>query len=342
MEPDSGYLQYRKDFSIPGTPTVLFLDADGKEIDRFVGYGGEEDRDEIFQKLKDYAAGINTLPVLLTDLEKKPSDVDVNFKLAEKYQDRSEKDKAMFYFEKVLELDPNDERDHKVESTYQVAFFQARTKQNVEPMKAFITTNPDEEYLLNAYSTLASIYSRRKDTINTVATYEEALQKLPDNAQLMNSYAGAIFRGKIEDLYDKGLELNEKAKILNPDLEISTIRTLVSYYRNFENKEKVSEIFENGIEQHPDNDGLKDIYAETIFNMAIESKYDRGIEIMENAIAKNPDLVHKNFFLGLLYQRNGELEKAIAAVKKVVEKYPTQMLYADQLARMEKRLKESK
>ena len=58
-------------------------------------------------------------------------------------------------------------------------------------------------------------------------------------------------------------------------------------------------------------------------------------------IAKNPDLVHKNYFLGLLYQRNGELEKAITALKKVVEKYPTQM-YTGLLERLEKKLKETK
>ncbi len=232
QDPDSGYPQYRKDFSIPGTPTVIILDADGKEIDRFVGYGGEEDRDKTFQKVKDYAAGINTLPALLAGLEKNPDDVEVNFKLAEKYQDRYEMDKTTPYFEKVLELDPNDEKGHKVEATYQIALFQARTKQNVDPLKAFIATNPEEKYLVNAYATLASIYSRKRDAKNTVATYEEALQKFPDNVRLTYSYASAIFRGKMEDLYKKGLELNERNKTLDPEWEIDSVYNLVTYYTN--------------------------------------------------------------------------------------------------------------
>ena len=267
--------------------------------------------------------------------------MDLNFKLAEKYQDRFESDDIP-HFEKVLELDPNDEKGYKVEATYQVALFQARTKQNVDPLKAFIATNPEEKYLVNAYATLASTYSRKKDPENTVATFEEALKALPDNARLMYSYASTIFRGKMEDLYEKGLELNEKVKTLDPDMEISTIYNLVTYYTNLEDKDKIIETFETAIEQNPDSAGLKSRYASTINSIEIESKYDKGIEIMENALVENPDGVYMNYTLGLLYHKKGELEKAIAAVKKVVDKYPTRKVYSDALAKMEKELEETK
>ncbi len=49
-----------------------------------------------------------------------------------------------------------------------------------------------------------------------------------------------------------------------------------------------------------------------------------------------------NYTLGLLYQKKGELQKAIEAVKKVVDKYPTRKVYATTLAKMEKELEESK
>ncbi len=251
-------------------------------------------------------------------------------------------DKVAPHFEKVLELDPNDEKGHKVEATYQVALFQARSKQNVDPLKAFIATNPEEEYLVNSYATLASIYSRKKDKEKTVATYEEALQKLPDNARLMYSYASTIFRVKMEDLYKKGLKLNEKVKTLDPDREVSTIYNLVNYYTNIKDTEKIIETFENAIGKFPDNARLKSSYASSINSMKITSKYDKGIEIMENALAADPDAVYMNYTLGLLYQNNGKLEKAIEAVKKVVDKYPTRKVYANTLAKMEKELEESK
>ena len=251
-------------------------------------------------------------------------------------------DKTTPYYEKVLELDPDDEKGHKVEASYQVALSQARTNQNVEPLKTFIATNPEENYLVNAYSTLASTYSRKKDTENTVATYEEALQKLPDNTRLMFSYASTIFRGKMEDLYEKGLELNEKVKTIDPDMEGRTVDNLVTYYTNLEDKEKIIETFENAIAQNPDDARLKSSYASSINSMEIVSKYDKGIELMENALAADPDAVYMNYTLGLLYQKKGELEKAIAAVKKVVERYPTRKVYVDALAKMEKELEETK
>ena len=307
-----------------------------------MGYGGEEDRDATFQKIKDYAAGINTLPALLADLEKNPNDVDVNFKLAEKYQDRYETDKTTPYYKKVLELDPDDEKGHLVEATYQVALFEARTNQNVDPLIAFIATDPDEEFLVNAYSTLASTYSRKKDPENTVATYEAALKKFPENVRLTYFYANEIFYGKMEDLYEKGLELNARIKTLDPEWEINAIYNLITYYVNIDDKEKVIETFENAINENPDSAGLKSSYASRINSMEIESKYDHGIELMENALAEDPTALRSNYTLGLLLQKKGELEKAIAALKIVVDKYPTVKVYAEALEKMEKERDELK
>ncbi|MCJ7579132.1 MAG: tetratricopeptide repeat protein [Candidatus Aminicenantes bacterium] len=266
----------------------------------------------------------------------------MNFKLAEKYDDRYEPDKTTPYYEKVLELDPDDKMGHKVEATYQVALFQARTNQNVDPLIAFISTNSDEKYLVNAYSTLASTYSRKKDQENTVATYEEALAKFPDNVELNFYFASEIFSQKIENLYEKGLELNERVKTLDPEWEISAIYNLVTYYANIGDKDKVIETFENAIAANPDNNGLKSSYSSRINTLEIESKYDYGIELMENALAANPDSLRPNYTLGLLYHKKGELEKAIEAIKIVVDEYPTVKIYAEALAKMEKELEEKK
>jgi len=280
--------------------------------------------------------------VLLADLEKNPDDVDLNFKLAKKYDDRYEPDQTMPYYQKVLELDPNNEKGHKVEATYEVAIFKARNEQDVEQLKAFIATEPDEEFLVNSYSTLASTYSRKKEMDNMVATYEEALAKFPDNVQLNFFYANEIFYQKMEDLYEKGLALNERVKTLDPEWEINAIYNLITYYANIGDKEKIIETFENAIADNPDSAGLKSSYASRINSLEIESKYDYGIELMENALAADPDSLRPNYTLGLLLQKKGDLEKAVAALKIVSEKYPTVKVYADALAKAEKELEENK
>ena len=155
---EGDYAELRKDFNVPGTPTVLFLDSSGQEIDRFVGFGragatDEELKAEYIQKVKDFTAGENTLPAILAELDADPDNVGLNFRLAKKYMDRYETDKAIPSFEKVLELDPENTCGHRTESTYQIALNEARVNRNLEPLKAFIASDPEERYLENSYST---------------------------------------------------------------------------------------------------------------------------------------------------------------------------------------------
>jgi tetratricopeptide (TPR) repeat protein len=314
---DEVYPDFRKAYNVRGTPTVLFLDAAGEEIDRIVGYGGK--KDEYFQKVQDYAAGKNTLKALLADFTGKEDDVDANFAMAQKYGDRYETAKAVPYYEKVLELDPDDTKGHKVEASYQVALNAARANQDVEPLKAFIATNPDEKYMVNSYSTLASVYQRKKETDNIVAVWEEALRKFPENARVNYMFASAIFRGRIEDQYDRALELNQKAKTLDPELELSTNYNLISYYTNTKNTDKLIETFEALVAKDPEAGGMMSYYAQTINSQKIESHYDRGIEMARKAVEINEKASGSWYTLAQLYEKKGEKDKAIEAVNKALE-----------------------
>jgi len=314
---DKIYPDFRKEFTIIGTPTVLFLDANGGEIDRIVGYGGE--KDEYFQKVKDYAAGKNTLKALLADFVGKEGDVDANFAMAQKYGDRYETAMAVPYYEKVLELDPDDTKGHKVEASYQVALNQARANQDVEPLKAFIATNPDEKYLVNSYSTLASVYQRKKETDNMVAVWEEALKKFPENARVNYMFASAIFRGRVEDQYERALELNAKVKTLDPEMELAANYNLISYFTNTKNTDKLIETFEALVAKDPEAGGLMSYYAQTINSQKIESHYDRGIEMAQKALEINEKAAGSWYTLAQLYEKKGEKDKAMEAVKKALE-----------------------
>lgn len=332
---DKDYKQYRKDFSVRGTPTVLFLDDQGKEIDRLVGFDGK--KDEYFQTLKDYAAGKNTLTALLPQIEKSPEDVDLNYKMAQKYLDRYELDKAQPYFEKVLELDPEDQKGYGIEATYQIALNEARTNKNIEPLKAFIATQLEEKYLVTAYSTLAFHHQRQRENDQMVATYEEALAKLPENPRLMLSFASSIFLNKIESQYEKGLALNEKAKELDPELELSTYYNMVQYYQNIKDSEKLVETFEEAIQKWPDNTGLKSYFAGTIFRNRIESQYDRGIALGEEIVETIPQAGYYWYTLGQLYQAKGVQDKAAAALKKALELDPENKTFQSALDKARKK-----
>ena len=53
----------------------------------------------------------------------------------------------MPYFEKVLKLDPDDNKGHKTESLFQLAVFEARVMKNGEPLEDFMSGEPGEKYL---------------------------------------------------------------------------------------------------------------------------------------------------------------------------------------------------
>ncbi|MBU4331230.1 MAG: tetratricopeptide repeat protein [Acidobacteria bacterium] len=317
---DDDYDWWREKFQTPGTPTVLFLDAEGNEIDRFVGFGGK--KDETFQMVKDFAAGINTLPALLVELDAKPEDVDINFKLAEKYQMRYEIPKAHPFYEKVLSLDPADTRVHKEEATYQVALYTARTNQDPEPLKAYIAAYPDDkDHLLSAYTTIAGTYQRKQEMDKVVETYEEAMKALPDNARLHYSYAGAIFNGRIEDKYDLGLKLNAKAKELDPEMERSTVYNLMSYYRNTDNKTEMINLLDGALAKWPT---MAYTYASTVTSMEIEDKYNAAMALLQTEIKKdeNAKAGYMWFTLGQLFLKKGDKKAALEHMKKAVELTP--------------------
>ncbi len=336
---DDDYSDWRKKFNTPGTPTVLFLDAEGEEIDRFVGFGGEDaGKDEVFQMLKDFSAGVNTLSAVLAELEQNPEDVGINYKLGKKYLRRFETKEAIPYFEKVLELDPDDTKGYMEEASYRVALQLARTDRDPSALEAFIASDPgNKDYLRTAYTTAASTHARNENLDKAKSLYEAAMEALPDDARLTLSYAGAIFNYKMEDLYEKGLELNEKAKELNPDYELSTVLNLVNYYGNTEQKDKIVDLFEQQIKE---NEDLKSLYASMIVRHEIAGKYDYAIEMMKAEVEKEENA--KSTFLwntlAQLYEKKGDIEAALTHARKAAELSNGATYYTREVARLEKLL----
>lgn len=338
---DEDYTDWRKRFKTSGTPTVVFLDANGEEIDRFVGFGGDEEaKEETFQMVKDFAAGINTLPAILAEQEKNPEDVDIDYKLAKKYLARYEVAKATPLFEKVLELDPDNTKGYKEEATYRVALSAARSQRDPMALEAFIASNPkNRDYLYSAYTTVARTHAGNENLDKARETYEKGLEAFPDNARMMNAYASAIFRFKMEDLYEKGLELNEKAKTLVPELERASVNNLVTYYGNTGQKDKLIQLFEEKIQA---DESMKYFYAASIVNLEIVEKYDYAVEMMQDELKKekNARAAYMWYTLGQIFEKKGDKETAITHMKKASELSPASTYYKGEVERLEKALQE--
>jgi len=333
---DENYRQIRTDHNVRGTPTVLLLNPQGEEIDRTLGFNGK--RDEYFQVLKDFTEGKNTLLSLMKELKKNPDDVETNFMIGKRYVDRYEWESVQPFFAKVLEMDPEDEKGFKSESVFNLAVFETRINGNIEPLQNFIAACTDPDLLYQSYGILASHFIRTEKLDKAAELYEEALKKLPDNADLMTDYAMHIFTNKVEDKYETGFELAKKAMALKPadeDVLFGSYYGILSYYKNTDKQEKYFETFEEVLQKLPKNTFFMYSYAEGILKFKSEDKYDRGIEIAKKALELDPQAAHIWHSLGRLYVEKGDRENALKAVKKAVEINPGSKIYKETLEKLE-------
>jgi len=204
---------YQK-YNIYGLPTTIILSPEGNEIDRIIGFKGKE---KFLQTIKDYVNGINTLAAFLEQEKQNPSDIELLFKIAYKYADRQENEKALNYFSKVVEMDAKRESAFIEEASFNIALFKTKIQKNEEPLVAYLKNCKSAEYKEKTYNQLIRFHKRQKKPEKVLALYEEAISVFPENTSMMNGYAWYIFTQKIPEKYTRGIAVAQRAVELKPD-----------------------------------------------------------------------------------------------------------------------------
>lgn len=244
---DEGAKEFRKDRAVRGFPTVLILKPDGTEVDRIVGFGG--DGDAYMDKLNAYAAGEGTFLALSEKLEGNPDDLTLQVAMAQKRVDRYEYDLAKPHFEKVLELDPENESGHAEEATFYIALVDARAGQ-IDDLKAILAETENESYLKMGYSQLIRYYMQNEQPDQVVEVFEALLTQSPEDTGLMNQYAWVVYENKWADHYDRAIEVAKRAVDLKPDAA-HIWDTLAWLYAENGDKEKAIASMEKAVELDP-------------------------------------------------------------------------------------------
>jgi tetratricopeptide (TPR) repeat protein len=130
---------------------------------------------------------------------------------------REEEDKALKYYQKVVELDPADEHNYRDEAQYQIASIRMRINDDPQSLHEFIEKSSNVGYLMRAYSSLARYYRKHKNVEKLVATHEDCIARFPESTSMMNAFAWDIFRMKASEYYNRGIEVAKKAVELEPD-----------------------------------------------------------------------------------------------------------------------------
>lgn len=91
--------EFAEKYHVVGFPTVLFIDSEGKEIDRIFGYVGPE---AFLSTMKDYAEGRGTLADLAAKSKARPLDLELALDVGFRYAVRGDAVQAKRYFSRLF------------------------------------------------------------------------------------------------------------------------------------------------------------------------------------------------------------------------------------------------
>jgi thiol:disulfide interchange protein DsbD len=184
----------RDRYEIAGFPTVILMKSSGEEIDRIYGYLPPE---EFVSTIQSYLQGKETLEDIENRFQADPTDVELAFKLAEKYEARRKYDQAGLHYQKVVDLDPEDRKGKSQDALLNLAWLEIRKKdylKAVDAFKNFLEKYPESEMAEDAEMYIPYSYANAGDTTKALELYQKFLTDHP------NSKDTSWVRKKIEEL----------------------------------------------------------------------------------------------------------------------------------------------
>ena len=226
-------------------------------------------------------------------------------------------DGAIKAFKKALELDP----DHSG-ARFNLAFAYQRLERYEEAEGAYRDVIERED-LMRAHLMLGILYQKQGRNDLAIAEFEEVLRREPTNA---------MAKGRLESLKPEKVE--EKVEEKKPEVEkevpeeqIVTAPELLPEDLNRKGVEliKVNSLdgaikaFKKALELDPDHSGAR-------FNLAFAYQRLERYEEAEGAyrdVIEREDLMRAHLMLGILYQKQGRNDLAIAEFEEVLRREPT-------------------
>lgn len=167
-------------YRVNGYPTVILTNPKGEEIDRIVGYAPAPD---FIKDINGYLRGEGTLADLENKLKEDTTDIELWFKVGEKYQERKRFDEALFNFNKVISLDPKDSTGKASQALFDIGLLYMRQKDYPKAIIEFqklIKGYPKSELRFDAEEYIPYSYEKIGDTTRAIKLYQKILVNYPD------------------------------------------------------------------------------------------------------------------------------------------------------------------
>ena len=182
-----------------------------------VGFDGEAA--PFVGNLKNWSKNQQTIFSYLQTWAKDTTDVEWNYRIARRYEQRYQSDYALRFWNNVVSFDPENKSGYMEEATFRLALNIAEKKSNPEPLRLFLEKTQNVDYLKQGYFAFIRYYQAQENIQETLKWYDIALQKFPDSIDMLNGYAWFIYEKRLEDKYARGIQLAEHALELDPKAE---------------------------------------------------------------------------------------------------------------------------
>lgn len=189
-----------KKYHVVGYPTILFLKADGTEVDRIFGF---RHPDAFKAEATDLLTGKRTLATLRKELEAGPGDNDLRYKVGEKLVIRGDTDAALATFAPIFDGDPENRAGFRPKVHYLLGkYAYLRGKKDypkaVEQLQTLIDKYPDSREAQKAPYSLARAWYKAGDPDKARGVFEAWIAAKPDDVSRYNSAAWFCFKNKFQ------------------------------------------------------------------------------------------------------------------------------------------------
>ena len=168
-----------------GYPLIIFLNSEGKEVDRFYGYIPAY---EFIIKMNNVLDGENTFVDYLDKYEKGNHSAEILKPLADKYRDKGDGNAALNLYQELLQSSNVSKNDFN-HATYNIASLSLTHNQNLQPLLTFLSSFEDSENFENGVYQLINYYKSNQMQDKELNTYNNYLEKLNYSHRFLNSYA---------------------------------------------------------------------------------------------------------------------------------------------------------
>jgi tetratricopeptide (TPR) repeat protein len=297
----------------------MAIGSDGIEVDWHVGYSPPPDN--FLKELEQTLKGIDTFKSLYERYAKEPKNVEVVFKLAQKYDRRYDVEKALELYKEVLAIDPEGKMgttdyDEETVTYTEYAEFSTGTikiysrKSDPEPLRAFVKKYPESKMLKSAYGRLSYYYRTLASKEEAAAFYEDYTSRWPEDPNVLSSYVSKLIRRK--DNIDRGIELAEKIEDImkyNPDPYY--MKSLAELYLLKEDKDKAEEVYGETFMEKQASNLFYNLIDYANFWVGKDANLESAEEMIDLALKLRPDSGYGIRTAATIYIKLDKSEKAL-------------------------------